>query len=88
MSESIVLDGITFAPAIHEREIAVCDGATIGCTDLDEISNAWQARFGDGEWTPMRSRAEARSYVVHMHLNGGVVSMPFWRRRGRLTTDR
>lgn len=38
--------------------------------DWDDVKLRWQARSGDGAWIAMRSRTEARAFVVTKHLFG------------------
>lgn len=65
----LMLDGVAFFNAVHEREEAWRDGRTlIGEIDLDEQHLVWKARrMRDGVfggWHPMRSPAEARAFIV------------------------
>lgn len=75
--DGLDLDGVHFRAGIHEREIASCDGDDIGELDLTEETSEWRARFGDKPWLAMRSRAEARAFIVSWQRTGTAL-VPAW----------
>jgi hypothetical protein len=71
--EGLDLDGVHFRAAMHEREIASANGIDIGELDLDEITNEWRACFGDNPWLAMRSRTEARAFIISWQNTGSAL---------------
>lgn len=59
-----VLDGCVFVPQPYEGEMVIRCCHVIGELGIDEENNTWRARKGEGDWRPMRCRAEARAFLV------------------------